>query len=119
MRLVYVIGPYRAATEWGVERNIQNALSFGAYVARMGAYPVIPHANTAHFGGLCPDAFLLEGTLELCSRCDAAFCVPGWSNSEGSCGEVGMMVRLGKPVFEALGNLKEWIESSNRKSNER
>jgi len=70
--LVYVAAPYRADTPYGVEKNIQNARRWGAIIASLGAYPVIPHSNTSHFGGLAPDEVFLKGTMRLMHACDLA-----------------------------------------------
>ena len=110
MKIIYCGGSYRAPTVWQVEQNIQAARQLGAEVARRGAYPVIPHANTAHFDGLQDDEFWLNGTLELLRRCDAVMLVPGWRGSSGTCGEVEEAHRLGLPVFESIGELRCWLE---------
>lgn len=112
MRLVYIAGPYRAATAWGVECNIQAARKVGADVVLLGAYAVIPHSNTAHFDGLASDEFWLEGTLELMRRCDAVLMVPGWEASTGARGERAEAERLGPPVFTEPSALKAWLETN-------
>ena len=43
--LIYVAGPYRAPTAWGIEQNIHAARAMGVQIAKHGAYPVIPHAK--------------------------------------------------------------------------
>lgn len=109
MKLVYVAGPYRAATAWGIECNIQQARDRGAEVVRAGAYPVIPHSNTSHFDGLAPDAFWLDGTLELMRRCDAVLMCGNWERSSGARAEVAEATRLKLPVFYTLTALGNWL----------
>jgi hypothetical protein len=109
VKLVYVAGPYRAPTGWGIECNIVAARKLGAAVAQLGAFPVVPHANTAHYDGLAGDAFWLEGTLELLRRCDAVVLVDGWRDSSGTRGEVAEAERLGKMVFSSIDALADWI----------
>lgn len=109
MRLIYVVGPYRAATTWQRDVNIHAARVLGAAVAELGAMPVIPHSNTAHMDGLRDDAFWLEGTLELMRRCDAVITVPYWGMSAGSRGEVAEATARSMPVFHSLGDLDAWL----------
>lgn len=97
--LVYVAGPYRAPTAWGIECNIVAARQLGARVAALGAYPVIPHSNTAHFDGLGPDELWLAGTLELMRRCDAVALLDTWQSSSGARAEHAEAERLGLPRF--------------------
>lgn len=112
MKLVYIAGPYRAATGWGIELNIQRARAFGAVVVMAGAYPVIPHSNTSHFDGLAPDEFWLDGTMELLRRCDAAVFVTGWQDSSGARAEHSEALRLGLPCFERTEELCRWLVES-------
>lgn len=86
--LVYIAGPYRAATGWAIERNIQRARAVGALVVSAGGYPVIPHSNTSHFDGLAPDELFLAGTLTLLDRCDAIVALNGWQESKGTKAEL-------------------------------
>ena len=113
--LVYVAGPYRSATPWGVECNVQNARVLGAEVAKLNAYPVIPHSNTSHFDGLGTDALWLGGTLELMRRCDAVLFAPTWRESFGAIEEHKEATRMGMPIFgpEDLTNtvLAFWIRN--------
>lgn len=105
MRLVYVAGPFRAETAWGIKCNIHRAEVVGAEVADAGFMPVIPHANTAHFHGLGTDEFWLDGTLEIMRRCDAVVLVPGWEGSSGTRAEIEEANRLGIPVVHYVSDL--------------
>lgn len=109
MKIVYVAGPYRAATAWGVEQNIQRARELGAQVCLAGAYPVIPHSNTSHFDGLVADVFWLAGTMELMRRCDAVIFDPLWERSDGSRAERKEAGRLGLPCFDSMIGLAAWL----------
>jgi hypothetical protein len=100
MKLVYIAGPYRAPTTWGIAQNIHAAKEAGAIVASLGAYPVIPHSNTAHMDGIASDDLWLAGTLELMRRCDAVVMVHGWQRSTGSKAEHAEAIRLGLPIHE-------------------
>lgn len=73
MKLVYVAGPYRATTVWGVEQNILAAQAVGAQVLAIdGLHPVIPHMNTRQMEGIASDEQVLAGTLEMLRRCAGA-----------------------------------------------
>lgn len=114
MKIIYVAGPYRADLPWGVDRNVHRAREAGVTVALAGAMPLIPHANTAHFDGLAPDAFWLEGTLELLRRCDAVYVFSeNWKASSGTRNEVAEATRLGLPVFypDDIRAMQEWIKA--------
>lgn len=124
MKLVYVAGPYRGASTWKIDRNINAAREWGMLVAMCGAYPVIPHSNTAHFDGTLDDRFWLEGTLELLSRCDGSIFIPGWTRSSGSRGEWTLTERLDIPALDleevdigsSAAALADWIAKlGNRK----
>jgi len=86
MRLIYIAGRYRGKTEHEVHNNIQTADWYGAELTRK--YPkyffVIPHKNTAGYGGLQPDHYFLTGTLEILKRCDGIYMLPFWTESEGA-----------------------------------
>lgn len=109
IKLVYVAGPYRARLPWEVETNIHKAWRLGVGVARLGAMPVIPHANTAHMDGLQSDDFWLEATLALMRRCDGVIVTSDWERSFGARGEVEEAIRLGIPVFYGLSTLECWL----------
>jgi hypothetical protein len=113
MKIVYVIGPFRAPTNWDVCKNVRCAEALGLEVAKLGAMPLIPHKNTENFNGLLDDVFWIEGTQELLRRADAAITVEAmganWKQSVGSVGEVKEMTKLGKPTFHSLDSLKLWL----------
>lgn len=102
MKLVYVAGPYRGFSAWEIECNIVAARKLGAKVAQAGAYPVIPHSNTAHFDGLASDELWLNGTLELMRRCDAVVFTTDWQRSSGARAERVEAERMGLPCFEDM-----------------
>lgn len=113
MKVIYIAGPFRAKTPWGIEQNIRRAEVLSLRVAKLGAMPLCPHTNTRNFEGEMPDQFWLDGTLELMAKCDAVILVEGWRNSEGSMGEVKKANELGIPVFEKLCDLEFSMGLSN------
>lgn len=123
--LIYVAGPYRAATRDDIARNIDAARVVGISAAALGWFPVIPHANTAHMELDLPglgDAFWLAGTLEMMERCDAVVLVPGWQNSAGTRGEIIRAEELGIPIFRTLDALPsasafiDWARSATHRT---
>lgn len=109
MKVVYVAGPYRASSAWKIAENIRDAERAGLLVARLGAMPLIPHANTAHFQGELTDDFWLEGTLALLKKCDAIFMGIGWEHSSGSRSELEFAKSVGMPHFFTFDSLALWI----------
>lgn len=110
MKVVYLAGPFRASTAWGVEQNIRSAEERALRVAEMGASPLCPHTNTRFFDGTLNGEFWLAATLELMRRCDAVLVCPGWQNSAGTRGEIEEAARLGIPVFYAEHVLRDWLK---------
>jgi hypothetical protein len=113
MMVVYVAGPYRAATEWQVLLNIRRAEEVALQVWRSGAACICPHKNTAFFGGAAEDSVWLVGDLEIVRRCDAVVCVEGWQLSRGAIGEVALARQLGIPVFERFEEYEQWLSQAS------
>ena len=108
--VVYIAGPYRAASTWKIECNIAQAKAAALAVwqtERAVAY--CPHANTAHFDGEAPDQVWLDGNLEILSRCDAVLLVGMWQESAGTLREVKLADEMSIPVFHTLDSLLEWL----------
>lgn len=100
MRLIYLAGPYRAATIAGVVANIAAARAAALEVVREGHYPVTPHLNTGLMDGEAADEHFLLGALTMMLRCDEVRLLPGWRASEGTCLEVAAATRHGIPIVE-------------------
>jgi len=110
MKLVYIVGPFRAATGWEIELNIRRAEALALEVWKLGAAAVCPHMNTRHFHGVLPDEVWLNGYLEIMSRCDAVIIVDGWRNSAGSRAEVQLAIDLNLPIFHESEMLQRWLQ---------
>jgi len=100
--LIYVAGPFTAATPWEIEQNTRRAEDVGAEIVKLGGWPVIPHANTRYFHGMCDPQLAYDGTMRMLEGSDALVALPGWTKSNGATREVqvaecSMMV----PVFYA------------------
>lgn len=98
-KVIYISGPYRSATEYGVHRNIQEAELYAALFWEAGYTALCPHKNTAYFSGLVPDENFLEGALELMRRSDALFLPPTWRASEGTVLEREEAERILLPII--------------------
>ena len=116
MHVVYVIGPYRAPSEWEVVSNIRRAELVAIDVWKLGAACICPHKNTALLGGACEDEVWLQGDLEILSRCDASLVLDGWESSQGSKGEILFCENNGIPVFYNLKSLDSWMKSNSHGS---
>jgi len=113
MKVIYVAGRFRAATHWGIVQNVRAAEAVALEVWRAGAAAICPHLNTANFQGALPDEAWLDGTLELLRRCDAVMLVEGWSASAGTRAELREAQARMMPVFEAIGNLRDWLRTAH------
>ena len=103
--LIYVAGPYRAATRAAIAQNIAAARQLGLAAARLGWFPVIPHSNTSHLDHYAPelsDEFWLRGTMEMMERCDALVLVTGWEVSKGTAAEIARADELRIPIYRSL-----------------
>jgi hypothetical protein len=113
MILCYVAGPFTSATREGVEANIRRAVDLGVEVAKLGAYPVIPHSNTAdpRFEQVQPYQFWIAATLAMLEGCGALITVEGWEKSTGARGEVEWMRARDRSVFHTLPELAAYLDS--------
>lgn len=99
MKVVYIIGPYRAQTIRGIEKNIIRAAELAEKYWKKGFMAFCPHKNSGMFDGVVPDEVFLEGGLELLRRCDAAAVLSGWEDSEGSIAEINLAQEIGIPIY--------------------
>jgi hypothetical protein len=109
MKVVYVAGPYRAPTPWGIEQNIRRAEALSLEVWKLGAAAICPHANTRYFQHEAPDDIWLKGDLAILEKCDAVLLTPDWRKSEGATVEAHHARNLGIPVFIDLEELVEFL----------
>jgi hypothetical protein len=111
MPLVYVIGPYRAGSEWDLVRNIRAAEEVSLQVWQSGAAAICPHKNTAHFGGAggAADDVWLEGDIEMMLRCDACVTCGNYHDSKGSQAEIRIARANDIPVFHSVYTLLAWL----------
>lgn len=128
MRVIYIAGPYSAATPEGVARNVQAAATAGRHCMHLGWAVVCPHsmthgweheagpivfsgANSMTYAYDC-DALAYEQfiatDLELLRRCDAVCLVGDWQHSRGAMGELALADELGLPAWELADVPRIW-----------
>jgi hypothetical protein len=61
MEVIYVAGPYRAETTWGIECNTRAAEALALQVWQAGAVAICPHSNSRFFQGSAPDEAFVDG----------------------------------------------------------
>lgn len=119
MRVVYVSGPYRARTIFGVFLNIWKARRVAMELWKRGYAVICPHMNTAFF----PQGAAFAGKEEenhinyvrgdiaminrMIPRYDVIAMLPGWENSEGAIEEFQVAMKRGLLVI--------YCNSRNRK----
>ncbi len=107
--VIYVAGPYRSPTEWGVYQNIRSAEKVSLEIWKMGGAAICPHKNTEMFGGAAEDSVWLEGDMAILSLCHAIYAMPTWKQSTGAIAELKLAKNLDIPIFECLEKLNSWI----------
>lgn len=96
--VVYVIGPYRAATEEEVLANRRLAERAARWLWRTGHACLCPHTNSGGFEGEADDDVFLRAYLQMMDGCDVAVVLPGWERSRGSQDELRRARLIGMPV---------------------
>jgi hypothetical protein len=117
MKVVYVAGPFRCASEyvkgqqdsWGIQSNVMRAMALALDVWRLGAAAITPHANTMFFQNAAADNVWLDGDLAILAKCDAMLMTPDWERSSGARAEHAFAVDHNIPVFYNLLALKTWL----------
>lgn len=123
-RLIYVAGPFSAKTRALVQHNIKLASELGVEIARVGGWPLIPHANTSHplFEAVQPYQFWIDATMAMLRVCHAVALVERWEQSSGARGEEAEARRLGIPVFypgiRQVIEIRDWLFEQSRRASE-
>jgi hypothetical protein len=100
-KTAYIAGPYRGASTWAIEQNIQAARQGAATLWGMGIAAFCPHANTAHMDGAAPEPVFLAGLLEILRRggWDMLVVLPGWEQSQGTLNEIATAAGTGMAIY--------------------
>jgi hypothetical protein len=111
MKVIYIAGPYRSKSEYGVYENIHVAGLYAIQVWKLGGVAICPHKNTAFFGGVdeIPDSAWLDGDLEILSRCDAVYVTYNWIESSGARAEVEFAKAHNIPVLYSPEELQIFL----------
>ena len=137
---IYIVGPFRATTEYMRRANIARAEAAALGVQSAGAFFRCPHTHTAHFDGLGSDSYWLALALDMLSECDAALLARDspqadggltrhpWDRayldkdhhckSSGSIDEVEWCRQHKIPVFATIGQLTDFIQQWNEMGDE-
>jgi hypothetical protein len=99
MKLIFVSGAYRAKDKIGVSKNIKLAREASKKLWQQGYAVICPHMNTAHFDGICPDDYFLDGDIEMMIRCDAVYLLKNWEESEGAREEHNIALSRGMEII--------------------
>ena len=112
MKIIYVIGPFRAGNAWEIEQNIRKAEEVALEILKMGATALCPHTMCRFYQGAAPDDVWLKADLRLLEMCDAAITVGEWGKSTGSMAEINACLHK-IPIFHSLGEVKVWLRGDD------
>lgn len=106
--IIYVSGKYSAPTRDGIEKNIQSARRGAIAVWEKGHTALCPHLNTQHFDDDCKCGYddYIHGDLEMVTRCDAIFMLPGWQESKGAVRELAFARKCEIAEFYSLDEIE-------------
>ena len=110
-KLIYVSGAYSSPDKRVVEENIKNHRETALRIWEIGYTAISPVMNTAYFekDNLKYDD-IIEGDLEILSRCDAIFLIRGWHHSNGAEIEYRYASDHNMPIFFTFDDLRTWHE---------
>ncbi len=99
MKVIYVAGKYRGASENEVYENIHHARTQALKLWHQNWCVICPHLNSSFMSCREDETEYLDGGLELVRRSDAIYMLSGWQASVGACAELAEADRLGLPVY--------------------
>lgn len=114
MKLVYVAGPYRGASQLDVDLNIASAVDRARQVWAAGHLPVTPHLMSVGFADdivAAPgdEGRWMSGLLCLLAKCHEVWLVSGWETSAGTRTEIELAFFAGIPVILPDGSRLEQL----------
>jgi len=103
MRIIYVAGPYRAKTIFGVVINILRARWVAIKLWKWGYSVICPHMNTALFPHEGKINYI-KGDIEIIDRLreghDLMVLLPGWQKSAGTKAELERAHNIALKIYE-------------------
>lgn len=113
--VVYISGPYTAATEEAVAANVAAAKRAGQEIMRRGHVAVCPHTMTHRWEdtGELTWADFLRGDIAILERCDAICMVGAWEDSQGALRELARARELRLYVFEGAAQVPAYIPAGD------
>ena len=111
MKVVYIAGPYKAATEFQVKLNIRNAEIEALWVWFNDGVALCPHKNISGFGGAndIPDDVWTAGNIELLKRCDALYAIGRYKESPEAVAEIHFAIEHHIPVFTSRIEIMNYL----------
>jgi len=113
LKLVYVAGPYRAKSLYGIAKNIYRAWKVAKELWSNNIAVICPHTNTLWLSeppnNIAPEHFL-GGDLLMVRGCDAVLMLPKWSTSKGAIGEREFAWSNNIPIFYDTNEVIAWAK---------
>ena len=100
MKLAFICGPYRGASDNEVYGNIQRAREVAVAVWKMGYAVFCPHLNSAFMSGVVDEEAFLEGAKVMLQKCDLVVLTPEWEGSQGAKNEIREAINNGLLVYQ-------------------
>jgi hypothetical protein len=111
MKIIYIAGPFRANTNWLIQKNVRRSEEKTLEIWKSGNVPVTPHLLGKNFYGELHEGKVLQGLLKLLKRCDGMLLLPGWKDSNGTMAEVGCCCYHNIPYDTDLEQLLKKIDN--------
>jgi hypothetical protein len=108
--VIYVAGPYTAATKEGVKANISEAAEVAAEIRRAGFSAVVPHLESLYNIACISEGAWIEHGIALLRRCDAIFDFRRGRVSRGTALEVIVARTRDMPCFTTIADLVRHYE---------
>lgn len=89
MKKIFLIGPSKERYEYQATTNTRQAEYYASEIIkkRGDLLPITPHKLFEGMSGLQPDAYFIEGALEVLGCCDYVYYLPNWEKSPQAVGQ--------------------------------
>ena len=107
MKVIFVLGRYRADTDEELYQNIQHARTEARKLWHKGWAVICPHMNSSFMSGSDAEEnyVYIKGYEELLRRCDAVYVLNGSSYSLGAMEEYKLAEELGIEIYVEYGGI--------------